>query len=114
MAPSVPVDVKATLNKCKKVDLSWKLATGFPVPTYDIYEDNQKIDSNVTSPYERYTTVGAHTYAVEAVNTKGVKKSSNVDGNVSDEKSAPVSCLYPSDCYFPRSGPNSDMHPRDC
>ena len=76
-APSAIIDFNATDNETAQVTLSWSNATGFPVPTYDIYTGTTLIQSNVTSPYIN-TYTGTRDYHIKAINTEGTV-SSNTD-----------------------------------
>ena len=74
--PSIIDDFEA-ISGLGEVTFSWTNATGNPAPTYNIYEDNVEIATDVDQSYVRTIAVGAYVYRVEASNSRGQTQSNN-------------------------------------
>ena len=83
-APSAITDFVASSSGTNSaVAVTFSNATGLPLPTYNLYQNDTLVQSNIASGYV-YTSVvsGNNTYRVEAVNTVATVASNNDTANV--------------------------------
>ncbi len=72
VAPSSPLNVLATTDQEVTITITWdESLTGVPVPTYDIYREDELIKTNAISPYVDSVDAGTYLYKVYAINEIG-------------------------------------------
>lgn len=74
---AAPTSFSATDNEEGQVTLTWTNSEGYPIPTYDVYENDIKVGTSVSSGWTRIVEGGRRTYYVKAVNTSGAKQSAS-------------------------------------
>ncbi len=80
VAPSAITNFNASDNQTGKVIVTFSPASGFPAPTYDLYENGSLVASDIASGYERVVSAGIRTYYVKAVNSAGAIPSNSNTG----------------------------------
>jgi len=88
--PGTITNLTASDSFVDYIEVEFGNAGGSPAPTYDLFEDNIKIESGVTSPV-RVDRVGPFSadYYVNAVNSEGSANSNTDGGNSQQSGSAP-------------------------
>jgi len=96
--PTVPIiDFNATDDLIGSVICTWSPSDGLPAPTYNLYENDILVASNIISPFSRVVSAGIRDYYVKAVNSAG-EVISNIDSGAS--KSSADSITYLADGVF--------------
>ena len=78
--PTYISNFNATDNQIGKVTVTFSNASGYPAPTYDLYENDVRVAQNITSGYVRNVSGGNRTYYVRAVNAAGTRNSNTNTG----------------------------------
>ena len=78
--PSAITDFAASDGEIGKVIVTFTNAIGNPIPTYNLFENNIEVATNISTGYSHTVTTGAYTYRVDAVNSEGTTSSNNNDG----------------------------------
>ncbi len=84
--PSAITDFAASDYGVGNITMTWTNATGNPLPTYALFENNTAVvgAEDITDGYVHTVATGTYTYRVDAINSEGTEPSNDNDGTSTD------------------------------
>ncbi len=109
VAPIAVIDFNATDNLHGEVVATWSDVPGLPKPTYNLYRDGVKVETNIDSGYA-HPFVGTADFYIAAVNVLG-----SIDSNIDEGIALPPKPIFsmivtsPADPVFTVEGGTVDI-----